>query len=98
MRALIAFTYVYINLLGGSDPNIKPDLQEKEKLDMIIRSPGDHVKGADMDLMYKFRYSLTENKNALTKFLLCLDWSSASEVTELPLLLAQWKARRVICI
>jgi hypothetical protein len=79
-------------LLGASDPSIKPNLQEKERLDAIISSPRDNnLKGSEIDLMYKFRYSLTENKHALTKFLLCLDWTSQSEVSELPSLLALWK-------
>jgi hypothetical protein len=77
---------------GASDPSIKPNLQEKERLDAIISSPRDNnLKGSEMDLMYKFRYSLTENRHALTKFLLCLDWTSQSEVSELPSLLALWK-------
>ncbi|CAM9225302.1 unnamed protein product [Ectocarpus fasciculatus] len=81
---------------GTSDPNLKPDLQEKEKLDSIIRSPGDSMKPADMDLIYKFRYALTENKNALTKFLLSLHWDNTAEVAELPKLLAMWKSKSPI--
>lgn len=81
---------------GAGDPNLKPDLQEKEKLDRIIRSPGDAMKQADMDLIYKFRYALTENKNALTKFLLSLHWDNTTEVAELPKLLALWKSKSPI--
>jgi phosphatidylinositol 3-kinase len=81
---------------GASDPNLKPDLQEKEKIDRIIRSPGDSMKPLDMDLIYKFRYALTENKNALTKFLLSLHWDNATEVAELPKLLALWKSKSPI--
>ena len=39
------------------------------------------------------RYVLTENKMALPKFLLSVDWSSESEVAELPILLDLWKVR-----
>lgn len=81
---------------GGGDPNLKPDLQEKDKLDSIIRSPGDAMKPIEMDLIYKFRYALTENKNALTKFLLSLHWDNTAEVAELPKLLALWKSKSPI--
>jgi hypothetical protein len=37
------------------------------------------------------RYTLTDNKGALTKFLLSVDWSSESEIAELPSLLELWK-------
>lgn len=34
----------------------------------------------EMDLLYRFRYYLTENKKALIKFLLSVDWNVESEV------------------
>ena len=49
-----------------------------------------------MDLLYKFRHTLTENKRALVKLLLSVKWSSDGEVSELPLLLSQWKERAPI--
>ena len=40
--------------------------------------------------MWKFRYSLTNEKNALTKFLKCVDWSDSREVQNARQLLQQW--------
>lgn len=40
--------------------------------------------------MWKFRYSLTSEKNALTKFLKCVDWSDSREVQNARQLLNQW--------
>jgi hypothetical protein len=33
----------------------------------------------DIDLLYKFRYSLTENKRALVKFLHAVNWEEVSD-------------------
>eukprot|EP00604_Paraphysomonas_vestita_P003823 CAMPEP_0174823396 /NCGR_PEP_ID=MMETSP1107-20130205/24069_1 /TAXON_ID=36770 /ORGANISM="Paraphysomonas vestita, Strain GFlagA" /LENGTH=396 /DNA_ID=CAMNT_0016045737 /DNA_START=537 /DNA_END=1724 /DNA_ORIENTATION=- len=78
---------------GGADVNAKPNLKEKERLEFILNTPGDHLKPEDKDLMYRFRYFLTDNKMALSKFLLSIDWSSESEIAELPTLLALWKRK-----
>lgn len=40
---------------GGSDHHIKPNLQEKERLDKILHAPGDHLKTEEKDLLYRFR-------------------------------------------
>jgi hypothetical protein len=39
--------------------------------------------------MWKFRYSLTSEKNALTKFLKCVDWADSREVQNAQQLLKQ---------
>lgn len=85
---------------GAGDTTVKPNLQEKERLDKILRTPapGDHMRAEDKDLMYRFRYVLTDNKMALSKFLLSVDWSSESEVAELPTLLELWKVLRYLPI
>jgi phosphatidylinositol 3-kinase len=76
---------------GTSDPNIKPNLQDKENLERIVQDVRSQMLSSeDMDLLYKFRYTLTENKKALTKFLLSVIWTP-SEVAELPLLLSKWQ-------
>lgn len=43
---------------GGFDPEVKPNIKEKERIDMILNTPGDHIKSEDKDLLYKFRYIL----------------------------------------
>jgi hypothetical protein len=81
---------------GAADPSIKPNLQDKVKLDRIISAPGTHLTNDEMDLLYKFRFTLTENKKALIKFLLSVNWNMESEVAELPSLLTQWKEKAPI--
>jgi phosphatidylinositol 3-kinase len=46
-----------------------------------------------VELPGRYRYSLTENKKALTKFLFAVNWDEASEVAELPALFSLWKSR-----
>jgi hypothetical protein len=46
--------------------------------------------------LFLFRYTLTDNRTALAKFLLSVDWSSESEITELPTLLDLWKVNTAI--
>ncbi|RYH27857.1 hypothetical protein EON65_12930, partial [archaeon] len=45
---------------------------------------------------HRFRYSLTDNKNALIKFLYTVNWEEESEVAELPSLLALWREKAPI--
>lgn len=40
---------------GAGDASVKPNLEEKERLDRILRTPGDHMRSEDKDLMYRFR-------------------------------------------
>mmetsp|Transcript_22427 Transcript_22427/g.21664 ORF Transcript_22427/g.21664 Transcript_22427/m.21664 type:complete len:1144 (+) Transcript_22427:175-3606(+) len=85
-------------LRGKLDPSVKPGLEDKIKIDKILNATGTHMVFEEMDLLYKFRYFLTENKKALIKFLLSVDWTVESEVSEVPTLLSQWKKRSPIDI
>lgn len=42
---------------------------------------GDQLTDKDRDLLYKFRYALTDNKRALVKLLLSIDWDNETEVS-----------------
>jgi phosphatidylinositol 3-kinase len=75
---------------------VKPNKEEKSRIDRIITSVGNAMKPDEMDFLYRFRYSLTENKKALIKFLYALNWDEDNEVAELPTLLALWKERAPI--
>ena len=48
------------------------------------------------DLLWRFRFSLVDNRRALTKFLLAVDWSVESEVVQAAELLEQWRKRSPI--
>ena len=91
-------TLAHDTLRATADPSAKPNVEEKERIDRIVNAAGTTLKYEEKDLLYRFRYFLTENKKALTKFLLSVDWSVDSEVAEVPILLSQWKAKAPIDI
>lgn len=81
---------------GASDPNAKPNLEQKAILDRIINAPASKIASADKDLLFRFRYALTENKKALTKVLLSMDWDMERERSEVSVLLELWKSKAPI--
>ncbi|KAG5186010.1 kinase-like domain-containing protein [Tribonema minus] len=85
-------------LRGLVDPELKPNREERERLDALINSPalGDHLKMEEKDLLWKFRHCLTDSEKAVTKFLLSVDWSVEQEVAQVDALLAQWQQRAPI--
>lgn len=50
----------------------------------------------DKDLLWRFRFSLVDNRRALTKFLVAVDWTVESEVVQAVELLDQWRKRSPI--
>ena len=78
------------------DPNLKPNKEERERIEAMVASPSDHLRIEDKDLLWTFRFSLTDNRKALTKFLLSVDWSVEQEVQQVPTLLEQWKQKTTI--
>lgn len=49
-----------------------------------------------LDLLWRFRFSLVDNRRALTKFLLAVEWTVESEVIQAAELLEQWRKRSPI--
>jgi len=78
------------------DPQLKPDREQRTRLDRIIDSPSYHPSREEKDLLWRFRFSLVDNRRALTKFLLAVDWTVDSEVVQAAELLEQWRRRNPI--
>ena len=83
-------------LRGLVDPALKPDRTQRDKLAAIIASPSHHPTREEKDLLWRFRFSLVDNRRALTKFLLAVDWTVESEVVQAAELLEQWRKRSPI--
>ncbi|CAM9954479.1 unnamed protein product, partial [Laminaria digitata] len=83
-------------LRGLVDPELKPNRDERHKIDELVAGRQDHLLMEDRDLLWKFRYCLTDNKRALTKLLLSVDWGVDSEVAQVDGLLAEWARRAPI--
>jgi len=83
-------------LRGLVDPGLKPDRAQRHRLERIVSSPSYHLSTEEKDLLWRFRFSLVDNRRALTKFLLAVDWSVESEVVQAAELLEQWRKRSPI--
>ncbi|CAM9241184.1 unnamed protein product, partial [Choristocarpus tenellus] len=85
-------------LRGLVDLELKPNLDERQRIDAIVSSHalGDNLKMEEKDLLWRFRYCLTDDKKALTKLLLSVDWGVEGEVAQVPGLLEQWRERAPI--
>ena len=81
---------------GLVDPGLKPDRVQRGRLERIIGSPSYHLSTDEKDLLWRFRFSLVDNRRALTKFLLAVDWTQESEVVQAAELLDQWRKRSPI--
>eukprot|EP00980_Cylindrotheca_fusiformis_P031330 scaffold26184_cov132-Cylindrotheca_fusiformis.AAC.4 len=85
-------------LRGLVDPALKPDRVQRDKLTAIIASPSHHPSREEKDLLWRFRFSLVDDRRALAKFLLAVDWTVESEVVQAAELLEQWRNRSPIMV
>jgi hypothetical protein len=60
-------------------------------IDKVLQTVGSRMTMEEIEIIFRFRYSLTENKKALIKFLYTVRWEEEQEMAELPVLLALWK-------
>lgn len=81
---------------GLVDPALKPDRSQRNRLASIIDSTSHHLSREEKDLLWRFRFSLVDNRRALTKFLLAVDWTVDGEVVQAAELLEQWRKRSPI--
>ncbi|TYZ69132.1 hypothetical protein PybrP1_003430 [[Pythium] brassicae (nom. inval.)] len=77
-------------LRGSIDPNLKPSRDENVRIEALLATPTSSLKMDDKDLLWKFRYTLTDNKKAVVKFLLSVDWNEETERQQTADLLSQW--------
>ncbi|KAF4518926.1 hypothetical protein B566_EDAN006765 [Ephemera danica] len=76
---------------GLSDKDAKPNANVRDQLNTIMAyPPTKHLTAEEQDLVWKFRFYLSNQKKALIKFLKCINWNEASEVQQALDLLAIW--------
>lgn len=55
-------------------------VQERRRIAAILRQPPNRpLHAEERAILWRFRFSLQQEKRALTKFLQCVDWGDASE-------------------
>jgi len=76
---------------GLTDRDLKPDAGTRDQLNEIVESPPTKtLDSEEQDLVWKFRFYLSNQKKALTKFLKCVTWTSVSEVRQAVELMTRW--------
>ncbi|KAG2448608.1 hypothetical protein HYH02_006498 [Chlamydomonas schloesseri] len=76
---------------GVLDRDLKPNSEERRKLQAILKLPPNKpLHAEERALLWRFRASLTQDTRALTKFLQCVDWSDATEAKQAAELMRQW--------
>lgn len=82
---------------GLSDRDAKPNAHDRDLLnDIVDRYPPTYdLTSEQQDLLWKYRFYLSSNKKALTKFLKCINWQTGPEVRQALNLLTQWEAMDV---
>ena len=76
---------------GVVDKDLKPNAKIRDELNEILNyGPTHELTSDEKDLLWKFRFYLTRDKRALTKFVKSVTWSDASESKAAVALLPQW--------
>jgi len=75
------------------DSALKPNREESLRLTRIVANPSLYLTNDEKDLLWNFRFSLVDDRRALIKFLMSVDWSSTDEIIQTRELLDQWRLR-----
>ncbi|KAI8326377.1 phosphatidylinositol 3-kinase [Martensiomyces pterosporus] len=76
---------------GPLDRELKPNSAIRDQLNAIVRyPPGQSLTDGEKNVVWKFRFYLSTNNKALTKFVKCVDWEDPIEAKQATGLLAEW--------
>ncbi|KAK6179522.1 hypothetical protein SNE40_011856 [Patella caerulea] len=76
---------------GPTDRDMKPDAKTRDHLNSIVAyPPTKQLTSEEEDLVWKFRFYLSTQNKALTKFLKCVNWSLPQEAKQALELLNRW--------
>ena len=70
---------------------LRPNAQERQALDRIVAyPPNKELDQEEKDLVWRFRYALTSDREAMTKFLQSADWGDAAEAEQAGAIMRGW--------
>jgi len=75
---------------GLQDRDRKANAAERKRIEAIVAAPHKRLTPEEKALLWQFRFSITDNKKALTKFLRIVDWQNPAETAHALELLQQW--------
>lgn len=77
---------------GPLDKDLKPNAKMRDELNVIFNYPSaQELSENEKNLLWKFRYYATRDKQALTKFLKSVSWDDPTEMRQAISLLPMWK-------
>ncbi|OAA60539.1 phosphoinositide 3-kinase [Niveomyces insectorum RCEF 264] len=76
---------------GTLDKDLKPNAKVRDELNVIMSYPPTQMLSSEeKDLVWKFRYHLTRDKKAVTKFVKSVNWQDAAEAKQAVQVLGRW--------
>ncbi|CAK7233430.1 Phosphatidylinositol (PI) 3-kinase [Sporothrix curviconia] len=76
---------------GTLDKDLKPNAKVRDELNGIMSYPPTQaLSSEEKDLVWKFRYHLTREKKAVTKFVKSVNWQDAAEAKQATQVLGRW--------
>lgn len=76
---------------GHSDRDAKPNAQIRDILNQIVAyPPTKQLSNEEQDHVWRFRFYLSNQKKALTKFLKCVNWNHSGEAKQALSMLKIW--------
>ncbi|KAK9476575.1 kinase-like domain-containing protein [Lipomyces japonicus] len=73
------------------DKELKPNPRARDELNTILNyPPAQELSSEDKNMIWKFRYYLTRDKRALTKFVKSISWEDSREAKQAIELLSKW--------
>ncbi|OMJ20410.1 Phosphatidylinositol 3-kinase, nodule isoform [Smittium culicis] len=79
------------NFHEPSEKSLKPNAKTRDKLlEIIGYPPSKHMSDQEKNLVWKYRYFLKSNSNAIGRFVQSVDWSDPTESKPSLELLSQW--------
>eukprot|EP00042_Codosiga_hollandica_P042308 m.386572 g.386572 ORF g.386572 m.386572 type:complete len:827 (-) comp56302_c0_seq3:193-2673(-) len=80
------------NRQDALDRELKPNPKTRDLLaQLTARPPTEPFHAHEKDVLWKFRFYLSRDKQALAKFLRCVDWSNSTEEKQAIDLLYKWE-------
>ncbi|OKL64704.1 hypothetical protein UA08_00656 [Talaromyces atroroseus] len=76
---------------GIMDRDLKPNPKIRDELNLIMSyGPTHELTAEEKDLIWRFRYYLTRDKKALTKFIKSVNWRDSGETRQAMEILPKW--------
>ncbi|CAK7266849.1 Phosphatidylinositol (PI) 3-kinase [Sporothrix epigloea] len=76
---------------GTLDKDLKPNAKVRDELNQIMSYPPTQaLSSEEKDLVWKFRYHLTRERKAVTKFVKSVNWQDAAEAKQAAKVLGGW--------